>query len=141
MKRVLPFILSAVFLVLISCNSVPKNIPEDMQPEEYFKNAQSAVVDWGNYKRALFYYNAFIEKYPDMKGKILEAEYEIALIYYKKENYYESEKDSEAYLTVMKLMMQFIIQNGRKFFLKRYLSRLKRKRNTDYLQINIMQNR
>ncbi len=92
MKRVLPFILSAVFLVLISCNSVPKNIPEDMQPEEYFKNAQSAVVDWGNYKRALFYYNAFIEKYPDMKGKILEAEYEIALIYYKKENYYESEK-------------------------------------------------
>ncbi len=92
MKRVLPFILASVFLILISCNSVPKEIPEDMQPEEYFKNAQTAVVDWGNYRRALFYYNEFIKRFPDMKGKILEAEYEIALIYYKKENYYESEK-------------------------------------------------
>ncbi len=92
MKRVLPFILTAVFLLITSCNSVPKNIPEDMQPEEYFKNAQSAVVDWGNYRAALFYYNEFIKRFPDMKSKIIEAEYEIAFIYYKKENYYESEK-------------------------------------------------
>ena len=92
MKRVLPFILTAVFLLITSCNSVPKNIPEDMQPEEYFKNAQSAVVDWGNYRSALFYYNEFIKRFPDMKSKIIEAEYEIAFIYYKKENYYESEK-------------------------------------------------
>ncbi len=98
MKRVLPFILTSFFLFLISCNSVPKEIPEDMQPEEFFKNAQSAVVDWGNYRRALFYYNEFIKRYPDMKGKILEAEYEIALIYYKKENYYESEKRFRAIL-------------------------------------------
>lgn len=92
MKRVLPFILTAVFLFLVSCNSVPKDIPDDMQPEEYFKKAQSSVVDWGNHRRALFYYNEFIKKFPDMKGKIIEAEYEIALIYYKKENFYESEK-------------------------------------------------
>ena len=98
MKRVLPFILTSVFLVLLSCNSVPKEIPEDMQPEEFFKNAQTAVVDWGNYRRALFYYNEFIKRYPDMKGKVLEAEYEIALIYYKKENYYESEKRFRAIL-------------------------------------------
>ena len=98
MKRVLPFVLASVFLILLSCNSVPKEIPEDMQPEEYFKNAQTAVVDWGNYRRALFYYNEFIKRYPDMKGKVLEAEYEIALIYYKKENYYESEKRFRAIL-------------------------------------------
>ena len=98
MKRVLPFILTSVFLVLLSCNSVPKEIPEDMQPEEFFKNAQASVVDWGNYRRALFYYNEFIKRYPDMKGKVLEAEYEIALIYYKKENYYESEKRFKAIL-------------------------------------------
>ena len=98
MKRVLPIILSSVFLILLSCNSLPKEVPEDMQPEEFFKNAQSAAVDWGNYRRALFYYNEFIKRYPDMKGKILEAEYEIALIYYKKENYHESEKRFNAIL-------------------------------------------
>ena len=92
MKQFLLLLLAAVFLFLSSCNTVPKNIPENMQPEEYFKNAQAAVVDWGNYKRALFYYNEFIKKYPDMQGKIIEAEYEIAYIYYKKDNYYESEK-------------------------------------------------
>ena len=92
MGKKLPLILTAVFLLITSCNSIPKNIPEDMQPEEYFKKAQTAMVDWGNYKAALFYYDEFIKQFPDMKAKIIEAEYEIALIYYKKENYYESEK-------------------------------------------------
>ncbi len=84
---------SAVLLFLFSgCRGVPKSIPENLQPEEYFKNAQSAVVDWGNYKAALFYYQEFIKKYPDMKGKVIEAEYEIAFIHYKQENYSESIK-------------------------------------------------
>ena len=79
-------------LLAVSCAGVPKEIPEDMQPEEYFRNAQTAVVDWGNYRTALFYYEEFINRFPDMKGKVIEAEYEIAFIHYKQENYYESEK-------------------------------------------------
>lgn len=86
------FILIIIFLMLAGCKGVPKEIPDDLQPEEYFKNAQSAVVDWGNYNAALFYYEEFIKKFPDMQGKIVEAEYEIAFIYYKKKNYSESEK-------------------------------------------------
>ena len=83
----------AVLLLLFTgCRGVPKSIPDDLQPEEYFKNAQSAVVDWGNYKAALFYYQEFIKKYPEMKGKVIEAEYEIAFIHYKQENYSESIK-------------------------------------------------
>ncbi|MDX9801816.1 MAG: hypothetical protein RBT69_10825 [Spirochaetia bacterium] len=85
---------SIVFLLILlsGCMGVPKSIPEDLQPEEYFKNAQSAVVDWGNEKAALFYYREFIKRFPDMKGKVIEAEYEIAFIYYKQGNYYESKK-------------------------------------------------
>ena len=81
-----------VTLFAVSCRGVPKEIPEDMQPEEYFRNAQTEVLDWGNYKAALVYYEEFINRHPDMKGKVIEAEYEIAFIYYKQENYYESQK-------------------------------------------------
>ncbi len=84
--------------ILAGCAGVPKEIPEGLQPEEYFKNAQSAVVDWGNYKAALFYYEEFLKRYPDMKGKAIEAEYEIAFIHYKQENYNESEKRFRALL-------------------------------------------
>jgi len=87
-----------IFFVFTGCAGVPKEIPEDLQPEEYFKNAQSAVVDWGNYKAALFYYEEFMKKFPDMKGKVIEAEYEIAFIYHKQENYFEAEKRFEAIL-------------------------------------------
>ncbi len=125
MKRVLPLILTSVFMILLSCNSVPRKIPEDMQPEEFFKNAQSAVVDWGNYKRALLYYNEFIKRYPDMKGKILEAEYEIALIYYKKENYHESEKRFNEILEKYKTDDAVFYQEWPKILSEKILKKMK----------------
>ena len=78
------------FLILASCKSVPKNVPDDLLPEEFFRLAQTAVVDWSNYNAALFYYNEFINRFPDMRGKVIEAEYEIAFIYYKRKNYDEA---------------------------------------------------
>ena len=93
LKFFTPLFLILLLLFLMSgCMSVPKEIPEDLQPEEFFKNAQSAVVDWGNYNAALFYYEEFISRFPDMKGKVIEAEYEIAFINYKKKDYFESER-------------------------------------------------
>lgn len=91
-------LLFTLLTLLAGCAGVPKEVPEGLQPEEYFKYAQSSVVDWGNYKRALHYYEEFIKDFPDMKSKIIEAEYEIAFIYYKQENYYESEKRFKAIL-------------------------------------------
>ena len=73
--------LIVVFLILVGCKSVPKNVPDDLLPEEFFRLAQTAVVDWSNYNAALFYYNEFIKRFPDMRGKVIEAEYEIAFIY------------------------------------------------------------
>lgn len=75
-------------LFLTGCIGLPpKDIQEDLQPEEFFRDAQSAVVAWGSYSRALEYYEEFIRRYPDMKSKIIEAEYEIAFIYYQEKKY------------------------------------------------------
>jgi len=97
-QSVIIFSLTIIFLLITGCRGVPKEIPENLYPEEYFKNAQSAVVDWGNYNAALFYYEEFIKNFPDMKGKIIEAEYEIAFIYYRKKNFPEAEKRFETIL-------------------------------------------
>ena len=84
-------LLAIVFLMLLGCRGIPKEIPDDLHPEEFFKLAQNAIVDWGNYRAALFYYEEFIERFPNMPGKIVEAEYEIAFIHYKRKNYEEAQ--------------------------------------------------
>ena len=91
--RIEQLLVITIFIILMisGCRGVPKEIPDNLHPEEYFKNAQAAMVDWGNYKAALFYYEAFIKKFPDMRGKIIEAEYEIAFIHYRRKNYIEAE--------------------------------------------------
>ncbi|MCL2481800.1 MAG: tetratricopeptide repeat protein [Spirochaetaceae bacterium] len=92
------FLIITIFLIIAGCRGAPKEIPENLYPEEYFKNAQIAMVDWGNYKAALFYYEEFIKKFPDMQGKIIEAEYEIAFIHYRRKNYIEAEQMFESIL-------------------------------------------
>lgn len=75
-------------LFLTGCIGLPpKDIPEDLQPEEFFRDAQIAVTEWESYGRALSYYEEFILRYPDMKSKIIEAEYEIAFIHYREKEY------------------------------------------------------
>lgn len=90
MKKIILFITLAVFLA--SCSSVPKDLKdENVTPEEFFQKAQEAVINWNRYKLAIAYYEEFMLRYPDMKNKIIEAEYEIAFIKYKQEKYDESE--------------------------------------------------
>jgi outer membrane protein assembly factor BamD (BamD/ComL family) len=79
-----------IFIIFSGCSSMPKEIPADMQPDEFFKNAQNAVAEWGRYNVALFYYQEFLKRFPDLDNKILEAEYEIAFIHYKQKNYKEA---------------------------------------------------
>ncbi len=72
-----------VLLVIIACQSTPEFIPEDLQPREYFQLAQEAVVERNDYDTALFYYQTFLERYPEDIQRTVEAEYEIAFIRYK----------------------------------------------------------
>ncbi|TFG65066.1 MAG: tetratricopeptide repeat protein [Spirochaetales bacterium] len=72
----------SLFLLLASCATAPLKIDEGLNPAEYFQRAQTAVVDRNDFKTALLYYQAFLERFPDdIQGAA--AEYEIAFIHYK----------------------------------------------------------
>ena len=123
--------LSLIFLLLVilmlsGCRGVPKEIPSDLQPEEYFKNAQSVMVDWGNYKAALFYYEEFIKRFPDMQGKIIEAEYEIAFIHYRRKNYDEAETRLNMILNKYKTSESAYYQEWPRILSEKLLEKIKK---------------
>jgi len=68
--------------ILGSCHTVPESISPDLAPNEYFQKGQEAFGR-GYGETALLYYRTFIERYPDMTQKVVEAEYEIAFIIYR----------------------------------------------------------
>ena len=77
-------ILAVTFAIIFSaCQTTPEEIPLDLQPREFFQKAQEAVVERTDYETALFYYQTFLERYPDDIQRSVEAEYEIAFIRYK----------------------------------------------------------
>ena len=88
-KTLLIFAILTVFL-FSACETVPTNIPEDLKPIEYFQAAQTEAGKQ-YYNSALAYYNTFIERYPDDVQRVIEAEFEIAMIYYKKGNLQRSQ--------------------------------------------------
>ena len=69
------------------CASQPEEIPEDLEPIEYFQRAQKIASEDENYKLATTYYQTFIKRYPDDIQRIVEAKYEIAFLSYKQGNY------------------------------------------------------
>jgi outer membrane protein assembly factor BamD (BamD/ComL family) len=78
-----------ISLSLFSCISVPapEDIPETLTPMEYFQKAQEAVASRNDYDTAMVYYATFKERFPeDLQGNV-EADYEIAFLYYKKHEY------------------------------------------------------
>lgn len=87
MKYRASILLLSIGLALSACQSTPEEIPEDLQPREFFQKAQEAVVEWNDYDTALFYYQAFLERYPNDIQKSVEAEYEIAFIHYKQDDF------------------------------------------------------
>jgi len=83
MTKLIVSLILPILFVVIACQSTPESIPEDLQPREYFQLAQEAVVERDDYDTALFYYQTFLERYPDDIQRSVEAEYEIAFIRYK----------------------------------------------------------
>ncbi|HAK45326.1 MAG TPA: hypothetical protein DCO79_05335 [Spirochaeta sp.] len=87
MKRFLIAILLISALISFSaCQSTDIVIDENLTPGEFFQEAQTASSEYSDYEKALLYYNTFIERYPDEPLLIIEAEYEIAYLYYKLED-------------------------------------------------------
>ena len=83
MKNISLLILTAL-LILVSagCKTVPVSVDEDLAPIEYFQLGQEAS-NKNNWEAALLYYTTFIERFPEDAQRIVEAEFEIALIYHK----------------------------------------------------------
>src|SRR6056297_207389 len=84
--RILPLLI-VIATLLGACASQPEEIPEDLEPIEYFQRAQKIASEDENYVLAKRYYKAFIERYPDDIQRIVEAKYEIAFLSYKQSNY------------------------------------------------------
>lgn len=87
-----------LFMLTLSCQTTLESIPEDLTPSEFFQKAQEAVVERNDYETALKYYQAFLERFPDDVQKTVEAEYEIAFIYYKLENFDSARSGFDALL-------------------------------------------
>ena len=85
MKRILTAIILAAVL-LSACQTTDIVIDENLAPGEFFQEAQTAATEYKDYEKALLYYNTFIERYPNEPLLVIEAEYEIAMLYYKMED-------------------------------------------------------
>lgn len=73
-----------LLLFLGACvSTMPETIPEGTSPSAFFQNGQEAATE-ERYDDAIRWYSTFIERYPEMAGQIVEAEYEIAFLHYKK---------------------------------------------------------
>ena len=84
MKRItLVFAAIAAVLMAGSCATATTEIEENLSPGEFFQKGQAAAMEFQNYELALQYYTTFIERYPEQQVLIVEAEYEIAFLYYK----------------------------------------------------------
>jgi tetratricopeptide (TPR) repeat protein len=99
------FILSAFTAVLLlsllagGCSSTPKPIPEDLEPIEYFQEAQKLAMEQGDYQNAIRWYRTFIQRHPDDIQHVVEAQYEIAFLHYKQGNYQTSEQEFDKLLS------------------------------------------
>ncbi|MEX2442920.1 MAG: hypothetical protein WD492_04920 [Alkalispirochaeta sp.] len=77
-------VMALAALFITSCQSAPEEIPPDLSRMEMFQRAQEAS-DQSRYEQALAYYEEFVRRFPDDRGSIVEAEYEIAFIAYKRD--------------------------------------------------------
>ncbi len=90
---------AAAVLLLAACETVPERseIPEDLTTQEYFQQAQEAV-DQRHYETALVYYRTYLDRHPDDVENRTAAQYEIAFLHYKMEDYETAERMFEELL-------------------------------------------
>ena len=91
MKIKLFFAASLSALFLVSCSSVPNEIPEDLTAQELIQKGQDAF-ERGNYKASLRYYNAVTERYADIPPVYAEATYEIGHLFMRQKKYEQAEE-------------------------------------------------
>ncbi len=86
-KSIIIFITIIPLLCILGCKTTPEEVEQGLPPAEYFKRAQSAVIERNDYDKALALYQAVLEQYESDRQNGVIAKYEIAFIYYKQEKY------------------------------------------------------
>jgi len=82
-KRILLSIFcAAAFVLLASCASQPRTLPDGLTAAEIFQRAQDAA-DHGDYALGITFYQECQKRYPDDKSHMVWASYEIAFLYHK----------------------------------------------------------
>ena len=92
-RKILTSALILIFIMLLAagCKTAPVTIPDGLTPAEFFQKAQEASNN-GKYSTALLYYNTFLERFPDDAQRKIEAEYEIAFITYKQNDFAQAKE-------------------------------------------------
>lgn len=99
MKKII--LLFTIALIFASCQSAPKDIPEDTSAKELIQLGQTSF-DNGNKKAALIYYQTLIERYGTDASYYIEGKYEIAHIYVKQKRYKDAKPLLEEIINIYK---------------------------------------
>lgn len=83
------FFCAALALVLVSCNSVPEEIPEDLDARQLIQLGQDNY-DAAKYNAAEAYFNAVLERYGNDAKHYIEATYELGHLFMKQKRYEEA---------------------------------------------------
>lgn len=75
-----------VAIVLFSCNSVPDEIPADLDASQLIQLGQDKY-DAGKYKASEMYFNAVLERYGMDIKRYVEAKYELGHLFIKTKKY------------------------------------------------------
>ena len=78
MTRRILLLQALVLAVLLSCQTVPDSVPEDLSSAELFQRAQEYADD-ANYEAALLYLDAVDERFPDDRLIMITSQYHRAL--------------------------------------------------------------
>ena len=85
-KTTLILLLAAILILFTSCQSIPKDVPEDLTEADLIQLAQDSYEE-GNIKAAEFYYETIIERFADNQSACIIAQFEIAHIRIKEGNF------------------------------------------------------
>ena len=87
LKNALSFFRAALIaMILISCNSVPDEIPEELDASQLIQLGQDNY-DAKKYRAAQMYFNAVLERYGTDIKRYVEAKYELGHLFIKTKNY------------------------------------------------------
>jgi outer membrane protein assembly factor BamD (BamD/ComL family) len=74
---------AVIGLVLAACATVEPEFADDWTLSDYFRAGQTAYAEQGNADLAIAYYEEIFSRFPDTQ-RLVEADYEIGFVLYKK---------------------------------------------------------